>query len=64
MKGAAHFQEKGVADFLLANLGKTIVVDNTKIIKSLGIKFTDVNVTIRDTVNSLIEKGQFVPVKK
>lgn len=65
MKGAAHFQPSGVASFLLSNLGKKIEIDNSKIKKGLGMNFTPLDETLKDCVNSLIEKGHYkVPEKK
>jgi len=65
MKGAAHFQPDGIADFLKCNLGKKIEVDNSKIKRDLKIEFTPLEQTLKDTVRSLIEKGYFkVPTLK
>jgi len=57
MKGAAIFQEKGVSDFLQTNIGKKIVVDNSKIKKGLNFTFTPLDVTLKDTIANLKEKG-------
>jgi len=61
MKGAAHFQPEGVSDYLKSNLGKTIQVDNGKIKKDLNMDFMPLGVTIKDTIDNLIQKGHFVP---
>jgi len=59
LKGAAHFQPDGVADFLKCNIGKKIEIDNSKIKKDMDFVFTPYPETLRDTINNLIEVGHY-----
>jgi len=64
MKGAALFQPHGVSDYLQTNIGKVLTFDNSKIKKDLGMQFTQLDVTLADTIQSLKDRGHFIPEKK
>jgi len=57
VKIMSNFQEKGVKDFLKTNLGCHTDFDNTKIKNGLGIEFKELNQTIMDTVEYLLNSG-------
>jgi dihydroflavonol-4-reductase len=56
-KIAANFQPKPVKSFLKTNLGRPIEIDNSKIKSSLAMDFIPAEETIRETVQSLIDRG-------
>jgi len=57
VKIMSHFQEKGVKDFLKTNLGCHIEFDNSKIVNGLKMEFRDINQTILETCEYLLESG-------
>lgn len=57
MKLLSHFQPSGIGSYLRTHLGSVPQFDNSKIRRDLGIEFRDVEETICDTVNDLIEWG-------
>ncbi|WP_313670605.1 aldehyde reductase [Sandarakinorhabdus sp.] len=57
MKLLSHFQPSGIGSYLRTHLGSVPHFENSKIRRDLGIEFRDVEETICDTVNDLIEWG-------
>jgi len=56
VKFTSYFQEKGNGQYLRTNIGKVLKFDNSKS-KTLGLEYKDLNDTLFDTVDDLIQKG-------
>ena len=56
-KMGSYFQASGVGQMLRTNLGTFPVLSHEKI-QSLGLEFRDIDTTIRDTVQTLIDHNQ------
>lgn len=50
---ASYFQPSGVGSYLRTHIGKGLKFDNGKIKRELGIKFIDLEKSIRDTITDL-----------
>jgi len=51
------FYPKGARDFMSTHLGRVPRFDHTKIERELGLAFTDIDVTLKDTVQDLARWG-------
>jgi dihydroflavonol-4-reductase len=52
---------KGARDFVRSSLGRRQLIDSSKLVRELGIAFTDFDVTLRDTVPDLRRWGHLRP---
>lgn len=53
----AHFQSKGLKDYLQTNVGRVPRLDHSKIVNELGLHFRDVDETFVETCQWLIDDG-------
>jgi len=63
VKFSSYFQDKGTGQYLRTNVGKIFKFDNSKS-KTLGLKYRDLNETIFDTVDDLIQKGHIPDLRE
>ncbi|MFV1999571.1 MAG: SDR family oxidoreductase [Acidimicrobiia bacterium] len=61
VKQAARFQPHGSRSFIETNLGRRLNLDTSKIVDELGIEFGDIDQSIVDTANDLIQWGHVKP---
>jgi dihydroflavonol-4-reductase len=54
---AASFYPRGARDFVKTHLGRVPRFDNGKIVRELGIEFTDIDTTLADTAADLVRWG-------
>ena len=60
-RATASFYPKGVRDFVRTNIGRAPRFDNGKIVRELGLTFTDIDVTLADTAADLVRWGHVRP---
>jgi len=57
VKQLARFQPPGTRSLIQTNLGRRLNVDTSKIVDELGIEFGDIDQSIVDTANDLVQWG-------
>jgi dihydroflavonol-4-reductase len=56
-RAAAAFYPRGARDFVRTHLGRVPRFDNGKIVRDLGLSFTDIDVTLADAAADLVRWG-------
>ena len=64
MKALSFTQPKNIGIYIRTTIGRTMLYDNSKIRRELGISFMPVKESLIDTVNDMIKWGHLPPQKK